>query len=367
MKKALPTFWPEKPPIYDIEKSYLHNLEHGPFFEGEVIERILPPQDEWVDFLGYKVASRLGVPAGPLLNSNWTTFAAKMGFDIVTYKTIRSKTHPAHPLPNMIYVDTKGDLDQSRHGETLVRSLDAPKEMKTLAATNSFGIPSRDEAFLIEDIARANRALAPGQVMIVSVVGTHREGEDYLEDFVEATRIALKGGAKIIEIDLSCPNIGANEGSLYTNLEALYEICSRVKQCIGSIPLIIKVGVVKTPELMRQIMKEAKRAGVSAVCGINTVSMRVVDQSGEPALGKAREKAGVCGGPIRVAAIDFIKMASQINQEEKLGLTLMATGGVTEPEHFDIFLNAGADIAMSAIGMMWDPYLAARYHRRNNG
>lgn len=367
MKKELPLGWPENPPIYDIDKSYLDNLEQGPFFDGEIPKRVLPPKEQWIDFLGYKVASPIGVPAGPLLNSKWVILAARMGFDIVTYKTIRSKIHPAHPLPNMIYVETKGDLDKTRHNETLVQADTPPKNMQELAATNSFGIPSRDETFLIEDIKRANEALAPGQVMIVSVVGTPRDGEDYIEDFVDATRIALKGGAKIIEIDLSCPNVAACEGSLYTNLEALYKICSQVKKLIGPIPLIIKVGVVNTEELMKSIMVEAKRAGVDAICGINTVSMKVIDSTGAAALGEKRAKAGVCGGPIRVAAMDFIKMASQINQEQNLGLTLMITGGVTEPEHFTQFLEAGADIAMSAVGMMWDPYIAARYHRRNHG
>jgi hypothetical protein len=41
--------------------------------------------------LAMQVASRLGVPAGPLLDSRWTTFAARMGFDILTYKTIRTQ------------------------------------------------------------------------------------------------------------------------------------------------------------------------------------------------------------------------------------------------------------------------------------
>ena len=367
MKKELPCGWPQIPPIYDIEKSYLDNFENGPFFDQEIPERIFPPKEQWVDFLGFKVASPIGVPAGPLLNSKWVILAAKLGFDIVTYKTIRSKLHPAHPLPNMIYVDTKGELDSTRHNEVLTQAHIPPKNMKELAATNSFGIPSRDESFLLEDIQRANRELAPGQVMIVSVVGTHREGEDYIEDFVETARIALKAGAKIIEIDLSCPNVSACEGSLYTNLDALYEISSKVKQLIGEIPLIIKVGVIDTPELMKSIMVEAKRAGVDAICGINTVSMKVVNNTGAAALGTTRPTAGVCGGPIRVVAMDFIKRASKINRDENLGLTLMVTGGVCEAKHFTQFLEAGADIAMSAVGMMWDPFIAARYHRRNNG
>ncbi len=362
MSKILPTWWPEKPPIYNIEKSYLENLEEGPFFDAPIPERVFPPEEEWVDFLGFKVACPLGVPAGPLLNSRWVAFAAEMGFDIVTYKTIRSKPHPAHPLPNMIYVDTKGPLTKERYQETLSQADRPPLNMEMLAATNSFGIPSRDRAFLVQDIARANASLTPGQVMIVSVVGTPRPGEDFYEDFVHAARIALDGGAKIIEADLSCPNVTTCEGSLFTDPDAVFEICSRMKGMMGTVPLVIKVGVIEEIEVLRQVMQAAAKAGVQAICGINTVSMKVVKEDGSPALGEKRLRSGVCGGPIHLAALDFVRKAHTVNQEEKLGLAIMATGGATLPKHFDDFFHAGADVAMSAVGMLWDPYLAARYH-----
>lgn len=362
MSKTLPTWWPEKPPIYDINKSYLDNLDEGPFFDGKIPERIFPPQEKWVDFLGFKVASTLGVPAGPLLNSRWVTFAAEMGFDIVTYKTIRSQPHPAHPLPNMIYVETQGPLTYDRHQDTLSQADLPPQSMQALAATNSFGIPSQGHTFLIEDIARANASLAPGQIMIVSVVGTPRPDEDFHEDFVCAARIALEGGAKIIEADLSCPNVSTCEGSLFTSPEAVYDISSRMKKVLGPVPLIIKIGVIEEQQVLREVMRAAAKGGAQAICGINTVSMKVVKEDGTPALGEKRLRAGVCGGPIREAALDFIQKAHHINEEEKLGMTIMGTGGVTAPEHFDQFFHAGADVAMSAVGMMWDPYLAARYH-----
>lgn len=362
MIETLPTWWPEKPPIYDINKSYLENLEEGPFFEALIPERVLPPKEEWVDFLGFPVASVIGVPAGPLLNARWVTFAAEMGFDIVTYKTIRSKPHPAHSLPNMIYVDTNGALSYQRTSETLFQAKHPPKNMFSLAATNSFGIPSRDRDFLIEDIARANASIAPGQVMIVSVVGTPRPGEDFYEDFAIAAQIALEGGAQIIEADLSCPNVSTCEGSLFTDPDAVFEIATRMKKAVGSVPLIIKVGVIQDKECMRHVMRSAAKAGVQAICGINTVSMKVVKEDGTPALDEHRLRAGVCGGPIREVALDFIQKAHAVNQEEKLGMVIMGTGGVTIPEHFEHFFQAGADVAMSAVGMMWDPYLAARYH-----
>lgn len=361
-KNELPIWWPEKPPVYNIEKSYLENLEKGPFFEGSLPERELPPKEKWVNFLGISVASPIGVPAGPLLNGHWVTFAAQMGFDIVTYKTIRSRTHPAHPVPNMIYVDTHGPLTKDRFQETLVQAASPPRSLAELAATNSFGIPSQDPEYLVKDIGQANDSLAPGQVMIVSVVGTPRPGEDFAGDFALASLIALEGGAKIIEADFSCPNVASCEGSIYSNPQSVFEICTKIKKAIGSIPLVIKIGVITEKELLREVMRAAVRAGAEAICGINTVSMNVIKADGTPALGEKRLKAGVCGGPIRLAAIDFIRLAHAINQEEKLNMTIMGTGGVTLPEHFDLFFEEGADVAMSAVGMLWDPYLAARYH-----
>ena len=119
----------------------------------------------------------------------------------------------------------------------------------------------------------------------------------------------------------------------------------------------VKVGKKRTWKL-----SAAARAGVRGVSGINTISMKVLDKKGDPALGPGRLTSGICGNPIRHAALEFIQQARAINEKEKLGLAIIGTGGVTLPEHFTEFLNAGADIVMTATGMMWDPYLALRHH-----
>ncbi len=104
-------------PIYDIQKTYLENAESGPFFTDSIPDRVWKPESEWIDFLGFQVASPIGVPAGPLLNSKWTTLAARLGFDIVIYKTIRECECPSHPLPNVMFVDTGGSITQERIGD----------------------------------------------------------------------------------------------------------------------------------------------------------------------------------------------------------------------------------------------------------
>lgn len=344
------------PPIYDICKSYLENFEQGPFFTGKIPKR--PASQTTIDFLGHKLHSPLGVPAGPLLNSRWTTFAAKLGFDLVTYKTIRSFAHPGHALPNMIYVEPTGAL--------AARQIEAPpKTFDDLTVTNSFGMPSRSPDFLHTDIQIAKAGLAAGQALIVSVVGTPNRGVSFRDDFVRTALFAKEAGATLIEANFSCPNVAKTEGSLYQSPETVHEYAQAIAKAIHPVPLILKIGDIEDSQLLRQVLQAAARGGAQAVCGLNSVSMQVTTADGKPALGANRLQSGVCGGAIRLRALRFTREASKHIREERLGLTLMGCGGITSPHHFDEFLEAGASIAMTATGMMWDPFLAGRYHEKH--
>ena len=355
----------DKPsPIYDIEKTYLENFAEGPFFAGQIPQRVWPKEREWIDFLGYPIASPMGVPAGPLLNSKWVKFAADMGFDVLCYKTIRSHEHPSHPLPNIIPVQTEGFLHPEKLPEHIYQ-MDELKDVsrKNVGITNSFGNPSRSQSYLGEDIPQGNKKISPGQVMIVSVFGTAHDNVSMVDDFVNTAAFARDCGAKIIEANFSCPNVAKEGGSLYASPEAVYNISQRIVKTIGDTPLIIKTGAFTDPFLMKQVFIAAARAGVRAICGLNTISVKVLNKQKRPALGDSRLTCGICGGPIRQAALEFTRKSRAIIDKEKLGLKLLATGGVTLPHHFQQFLEAGADIAMTATGMMWDPFLAMKYHR----
>jgi dihydroorotate dehydrogenase (NAD+) catalytic subunit len=342
-------------PLYDMNKTYLENLYYGPQFKAPLPQRVFPPKHSWVNFLGVPVASRIGVPAGPLLSSQWTSLAAQLGFDIVTYKTIRSRMHPSHPLPNMLYVDIQTPA------KAIKREL-PQTDLTKLAITNSFGMPSMCPEFLTEDIATAKQNLSPGQVLVVSFVGTEVSGEDFFEDFVNAALLCKQAGAPILEANFSCPNVASKAGSLYTHPETVCTLGKKIKKAIGSTPLIIKVGHFQTKQQMREVLIAAAQAGATAISGINTLSMHVLNTDGSPSLGKNRLTSGICGNPIRPTALAFIKEAKAIIREEQLDLTLIGVGGITLPEHFDLFIEAGADFMQTATGMMWDPYLGLRYH-----
>jgi dihydroorotate dehydrogenase (NAD+) catalytic subunit len=365
-RNGIPEWTPQAKPIYDYTKTYEDNFENGPFFSGHLPQRVMPQKERWSKILGFDVASRIGVPAGPLLNSNWTGLCANMGFDFVTYKTIRSQAHPCHPIPNVTPIDTRGQINQHQSGNVLHQSMVSPRDLTDLAITNSFGVPSMDSQFIMDDIARAKDALLPGQVLIVSSMGTSIEGVDIVSEYERTALMAKEAGADIVEANFSCPNLCTGEGSIYEQPGTVYEMCARMSRALGDTPLMVKVGCFTEKEKLRQVILAAARGGARAVQGINTIRMKIVNQYGAPALGPGREASGVCGHPIHDAAVEWTKWAREIIDEEKLDLALFATGGATLPEHFDNFFAAGADVAMSASGMMWDPYLALRYHKSKN-
>ena len=352
----IPDWYPDHPPIYDIHKTYTENAEQGPFFSGAIPKRhpVKP-----VDFLGFEINSPIGVPAGPLLNARWIALAAKLGYDVPTYKTIRSYAHPSHALPNVVYVKPVAE-----NRAVAVKAL--PEHLEELSITNSFGNPSKSPDFLLEDIAKANASLGKGQVMIVSVYGTPDQGVSLADDFVRAAVLAREAGAKIVEANFSCPNVEKAGGCLYMSAGTVLDFVRKLKGAVGTIPLLIKVGLFENEAQMRDVFLAAARGGADGICGINTISMEVVDAQGHAALGEKRRTGGVCGGSIRKRALDFMHQASRLIKKEKLGLTLLGCGGIAKPEHFEEFLAAGASIAMTATGMMWDPYLALRYHERSH-
>ena len=82
---------------YDITKDYAWNFDNAP--EPEQLD-VVPVPGEWA-YCGVSVESPLGIAAGPLLNGQWLLYYAALGFDILTYKTVRSRERASYGLPNL--------------------------------------------------------------------------------------------------------------------------------------------------------------------------------------------------------------------------------------------------------------------------
>jgi orotate phosphoribosyltransferase len=310
--------------------------------------------------LGYPLASRIGISACPLTTSEGIKDLAALGYDIITYKTIRSSHCPIQS--SILYdVDINTQLTRKDFNTTVYAHERLRAQDKGLAITNSYGINSLTEEATIFDIAQTRRHLLPKQVLIVSVYGSGKNNAEQVDDFVAAARLAAVGGAHIIEANLSCPNLNAQE-YVYKNTELVYQICKAITTHIPDLPLIIKVGVFDSIAQTKEILLAAHAGGARGICGINTVPMQVLDAQDNHVYGLDHRVSGVSGAPLLELALEFTREARSIIDEEKLALALLVTGGVIEPAQFDLLFAAGADIALCATGAMRNKKLAEEYH-----
>ena len=351
-------------PTYRIDLSYEQNYREGPFFKGEIPKR---PMGRRYRFLDFEVNSLLGIPAGPLLNANWISTYAALGFDLPVYKTVRTRAHPSHPAPNCLLLDIKAPLeDGDLDGRLIALPGGLRDRIEEISITNSFGMPSRDPKLWQEDVLKAKRSLAPGQVLTVSVVGTPERGRNLAEDYARGALWAAEAGADIVEINLSCPNVMSGEGSVFCDPNASSVISSAVKRAIGATPLFIKIGYIPDPALLaRVVASNAPR--VDGIAGINTLSFEVVKPDGSPALpGEGRLRSGVCGAAIRNCAMAQAARLAELRQKERYDFVIVGVGGVMTTSDIRAYFSLGVDAVMSATGAMWDPYLAARYQREES-
>lgn len=350
-----------KVPFYDPTKSYDENYNQGPF--GEFADGVdLRGGEPQFDFLGFKINIPFGIPSGPLLNSKFCKAAFEKGFDVIHYKTRRSGVFPCNQFPNVLFVDIDGDLTLERSKQPLVGNLNSSKNPTKFSITNSFGNPSQDVKIWQEDMKKALSYEGKGQLLIASVVGTIRDGhspEDYYNDFALTAKQAAATGVKVIEVNLSCPNV-ASEGILCYSKDAVEAICRKTKEAIGDIPLLAKFGYFsqEQQELLEDIMKSISPY-VCGVATINTIPAPVVDKDGNQALpGKGRLISGVCGAAIKWAGLDMVKRLTQIKEKLNIDFAVIGVGGVMSADDYLEYRNAGADVVQSATGAMWNPNLA---------
>ncbi|MCP4393685.1 MAG: dihydroorotate dehydrogenase [Alphaproteobacteria bacterium] len=355
--------------VYNINKSYAWNYENAPCYNGEKPIRPKTKVENKINLFGFDLRSPLGVPAGPLLNSNWVKFYAEMGFDIPVYKTVRTVERECLPVPNCVYVDSSRQLSEGDRGAHIYTSEGEPRTVDEISITNSFGMPSMSPDVWMEDIEVANSYMQDGQIMVVSVVGTPEESNPtpaaLAKDYARCAAMAKEAGAKIIEANYSCPNVASAEGAIFQSAELSNLISKEIRAAIGSdMPFMIKAGYFKDEANMKEVL--AANAGIiNGIAGINTISMSVSKSNGSQAL-PGRDTSGICGSIIRDMGLEFIGNVRQTIEAEKYDMTLCGVGGIVKPEDVDSFINVGADIVMSATGAMWHPNLANEYHVLKN-
>ena len=299
----------------------------------------------------------MGIAAGPLPNSRWIEAYARLGYGLLTYSTVRTAERAAFPAPNLAFC---------RLGDPTVVE-PAPRRLDPAAVTwvVSLGLPSAKPDLWRADVKRARSKLGPGQVLVVSVVGTPApggDGEQLADNYAQAARWAVEAGADVVEVLLSSPDTAAEHPQMVFEdpvLSAL--ILARVRRAVGAQPVVAKIGASRSPRALHDLATAIAR-WVDGFVLVNGLQRRVVKADETPALpGAGRELAGVSGAAvwdpcrIQVAELCAWRKAGAWNK------VILAVGGITTVERAREALAVGADAAMVATAALVDPLLAARF------
>jgi dihydroorotate dehydrogenase (NAD+) catalytic subunit len=332
-----------KLPHYDWSQSYEWNYDHAP----SPVEGDIPPvPGEW-DFCGIPVDSPLGIPAGPLLNGRWCLYYASLGFDVLTYKTVRSRRHKCYDMPNLQPVDAKS-LVEAGQQVTSSRVMDRSWAV-------SFGMPSMSPEHWRADIEWTRDRLPTNKLLAVSVVGTVEPEwtEDQLaNDYAQCAKWAVDSGADIIETNFSCPNVSTCDGQLYQQPEAALRIAECVRERIGKIPYVIKIGHLPGDEQVARLARTLDGVA-NALAMTNSIAATVRDENGTLLFdGQAR---GICGEAIHSESVRQVGRFSQAIRQHGLRLEIIAVGGITSATDVSLYHRAGAHAFHLATAVMWHP------------
>jgi dihydroorotate dehydrogenase len=321
------------------------------------------------EVLGRRVGFPIGVPACPMTGTAaWVQYLAGNGFNLLTYKTVRSRAHEANPFPNWAFVPGVRDPFAPGALPSVVRSDPsdwvAPGD-PAVTSTNSFGVPSPDPEVWTEDVAAAVRCLAADQLLLVSVMGEDDgEGPAQLQaiadDFARTARLAEAAGAPVVELNLSCPNtLGSGGGvrpPICLDTELTTAIVETTRRALSSsTALVAKLSWLDGPALAGLLPRIAPH--LDGVAAINTAQCAVQRADGSPTF-PGRPLAGVSGRAVRDLALDFTARLLELREAGGHRFDVLAMGGVTDPASAAALLELGAAGVQSATGAWADPFLA---------
>jgi dihydroorotate dehydrogenase (NAD+) catalytic subunit len=339
-------------PRYHRLETYRWNYDHAPT-ELPVVD-VPSVGGEWT-FCGRPVRSPLGIAAGPLLNGRWLLYYAALGFDVLTYKTTRSRARECYPLPNLQPVASPPMTGP-------VAGMPAASEMLGSWAV-SFGMPSKPPEDWRADVTWTRDQLPPEKLLSVSVVATPQPEwavDDLAADFAQCARWAIDSGADAVETNFSCPNVSTRDGQLYQQPREAGLVAQRVRDAIGPAPYLIKIGFVRDAALAAELL-DAVGPFADGLSMTNCISATVHDSRGKPLFDN--QPRGIGGDAIRSASIAQVAMFAELIRDRALPLRLVGVGGISQAEHVREYLAAGAESVHLASAIMVNPEVGVRIRR----
>lgn len=232
------------------------------------------------------------------------------------------------------------------------------------AGLNSLGLPSKGVAKAMKNIAAFREKWKPVDFPIgVSIMGhPAQSGQEKLDGVLECVTQAC-AQADFIEINESCPNVAHGHGDS-SELEARLSAVLRVRDEAAAasadkkkVPVLVKLGTLGAdPAATCRLMA---KIGVDGLVGLNT---QIDYETFYPAMNKidisaletytGTYKGGLSGPVVLERSTSQLAAAAKAIKEEKLPLTLVHVGGISEPQDVVASRAAGVPLREWYTGLM---------------
>lgn len=169
-----------------------------------------------------------------------------------------------------------------------------------------------------------------------------------VKEFGEVAQRISKAPIDILEIDISCPNVGDEFGSPFAyNVEAATAIAKAVKKSTKTSGVPISMKLSPNAWNIAQIAAACEKAGADAITAVNTASGMAIDSTFQtPFL--SNTMGGVSGPALKPIAL---KAVWDVYNEVRI--PIIATGGVTSGEDAIEMMLAGGTLVGVGSAVFW--------------
>lgn len=282
---------------------------------------------------------------------------ARLGFDILTYATVRSAFKAAHGLPNIRHVENAEQAAVVARRAPVIGSA-------TIAV--SMGEPSMEPDVWRKDVNRAKERIGAGQVLIVSVIGTPEPGgsaEALIDDYARCAAWAAGSGADAVEVHLATADAFAERTRmLYENVLLAAQILHRVRTTV-EVPVLAKLGAFRTPRLLHETATRLA-PWVNGFVLVHGLHRKVLDDKGDPAFeGPQRDRADVVGAQTFAVASRQVEEMLAWRKAGAWDRAVLAVGGISTVQRAHYLLHEGANAALVGTAALFDPLFATRFRQ----
>lgn len=233
-------------------------------------------------------------------------------------------------------ISIKGTTREARFGNPLPRVAECPAGMLNSVGLQNPGV----DAVIAEELPELRKIFH--QPIIANISGFS------VDEYVECCeKIDKEEGVKIIELNVSCPNVHGGGMSFGINCDSLGEVVNQVRKVVTK-PLFVKLS----PNV-EDIVSRARcaiEAGADGLVLINTLlGMRIDIRNRKPVL--ANRFGGLSGPALFPVAV---RMVNQVAKECKV--PIIGCGGVSRPADVIEMMMGGACAVEVGSANLINPY-----------